>query len=521
MNKLLDYAIEKTIDDSDIDVQLTLRQAESAMELKRRFEDSRLLFYKPCCRAHKNNCPSLPCPDSKHSRFHQSDKRIRIIFGGNRSSKTTTCLAEILFTSCFKVHPIRKIPNPSNGRYRIYGSDFAIVEKVLIPKVKEWIPKKSLGVQGRTKGEAWENSYDKKYHILRLQNNNTLDFMSYDQDSSKSESDELDMVWGDEQMPEDIYSAVMARLVSRAGKFIMSVTPLYDISWAMQFLDNTDPQVEVFHFDIFDNPYNSDQAVEEFIKAMPEHEKEARIHGRFMELQGLVYKELRPDVHFLGKDQPQVGYPVIFALDPHPRKPTVMTWSYVTPKGDVVFFDELEMSGTARDLALAIRSKESRHPARTLLRLIDPAARAQGNNLAFETDTLREFEREGIKFTIADNSEAGYNIVHQYLKFNPSQPLGSMNRPQCYFTKDVPKTWFGMTHLMWDEWAFKKALKDDKERIKDYKKDFPDCVRYTLAWRPTFRKIMNSNPSPIGNMRNMMSYKNKQDVRLKVLGGIK
>lgn len=493
--------------------------AEAAMEMQRRYEDAKLIFYKPCCRPHKNACPKLPCPESKHVKFHQSEKRIRILFGGNRSSKTTTCLAELLMTMCFKNHPITKILNPVAGRYRIYGSDFAIVEKVLIPKVREWIPKESLVGSGKTKGEAWDNSFDKKYHILRLRGGAVLDFMSYDQDYSKSESDELDLIWADEQMPEDVFTAVMARLVSRNGKFMMSVTPLYDISWAMKFLDESDDQTEVFHFDIYDNPYNSDRAIRDFEDAIPEHEKEARLFGRFMELQGLVYKELRSDIHQIKHEIPKTE-PVIFTMDPHPRKPTVMTWSYVTPKGDIVFFDELEMPGTARDIATAIRKKEATFSHRIMLRLIDPAARAQGSNFAFETDTLREFEKVGISFSLADNSEAGYNVVHEYLTYNPAYPISSTNRPRCFFTKNVPLTWYGMTHLMWDEWAFRNSSKDKKERVREHKKDFPDCVRYTLAARPTVRSLSPSRPVPSGNMRAQKNFRPQQSyVREAILGG--
>lgn len=496
-----------------------VEQAEASLELQRRYEESKILFYKPCCRAHKNACPSLPCADSKHSNFHNSAKRIRVIFGGNRSGKSTACAAEFIMSSCFKKHPIRKTPNPVGGRFRIYSSDFAIIEKLIIPMIQEWIPREALAEAGKTKMEAWENSYDSKYHILRIKGGGLIDFMSYDQDSSKSESVPLDLVWGDEQMPEKIYGAVMARLVSRNGKFIMGVTPLYDLSWAMQFLDATDPQVEVYHFDIYDNPHLSDQAIKDFEATIPEHEKEARLHGRFMELQGLVYKELRNDIHLLGSDKPKSGDPVVFALDPHPRKATVMTWSYVTTKGDIVFFDELEMKGTARDLAHAIRSKESSHPGRPALRIIDPAAKAQGNNLAFETDTIKEFEREGMSFSLADNSESGYNIVHEYLTFNPALPIGAFNRPRCFFTKDVPKTWYGMTHLMWDEWAFRNSMRDDKEHVKDYKKDFPDCVRYTLAVRPTVRSLSASRPVPIGNLAAIQNFNpNRQAVREAVFG---
>lgn len=490
-----------------------LSAAEAAQELKRRVEDSKLFFYRPCCRAHKNNCPVLPCPDSKHSNFHVSKKRIRAIFGGNRSGKSTTALAEFLMSCCFKTHPFRKTPNAVPGNYRIYSTDFGIIEKLIIPMVKEWIPVSALRGTGRNKEEAWENSYDAKFHLLKLKRGTIIDFMSYDQDSSKSESVPLDGVMADEQMPEKIYAAALARLVSRNGWFLMAVTPLYDLSWAMTFLESVDPQVEVFHFDIRDNPHLSEQAILDFEASVPEHEKEARLHGRFLELQGLVYKELRRDVHLLGEERPRHGEPIIMTMDPHPRKATVMTWAYVTGKGDIIFFDELEMRGTARDIASAIRAKESKHPAPPALRLIDPAAKAQGNSLAFETDTLREFEREGMSFSLADNSEAGYNVVHEYLGFDVSKPLGAFNRPRCFFSAGTPKTWYGMTHLLWDEWNFRNTLKDEKERVRDYNKDFPDCVRYTLAVRPTHRTLVGRRVVPIGNLDQMKRYARSSEVR--------
>lgn len=472
--------------------------AEVADLVIRRYEEDKILFYKPVCGPHKNLCPALPCPDSKHTKFHLSNKKIRIVFGGNRAGKSTLGLAELLMLACFKKHPFRKTENRIRGRYRIFGSDFAIIEKLIIPLVKEWIPKGALKGTGKTKEEAWENSWDNKYHILYLKNETMIDFMSYDQDASKSESVELDGIWADEQMPESVYSATLARLISRDGIFWMTVTPLYDISWAMKFMDSIDDSVEVFNMTIYDNPYLSEKAIREFEASVPEHEKEARLHGRFLELQGLVYKELRPDIHLIDHDEPKSSYPIIFSLDPHPRKPSVMNWAYVTPKNDVVFFDELEMKGVARDIVSAIRDKESQHPSKPLLRLIDPAAKAQGSDIvSYGTDTLREFEKEGLYFTLADNSDAGYNIVHEYLTWNASLPVGPLNRPQCFFTKNVPKTWYGMTHLLWDEWNFKKTTRDEKERIKEWKKDFPDVVRYVLAMRPTFRSFSGMNPIPM------------------------
>ncbi len=502
--------------------QFIIETLKAKEELSKRHKESEILAYKPCCRVHRieengkfveNNCPVYPCPESKHSKFHQSGKRIRIVFGSNRSSKSYSGTAELILTACFKTHPITNLPNPVAGRYRLYAPDFGIIEKLYIPLIKKLVPIKALRGTGNNKEEAWENSYDNKYHILRLVNDKTIDFMSYDQEASKSESVELDAVMGDEEMPEDVYSAVLARLISRNGRFWMTVTPLYGISWAMKFLDNTDQQVEVFNFQIYDNPYISAKAIKEFEDSVPEHEKEARLYGRFMELQGLVYKELNKDIHLLGQDNPTAGLPVIFTLDPHPRKASVMTWAYINRKGDVIFFDEMEMKGTAKEIAQAIRAKEGLHKSSTQLRIIDPAAKAQGNNLAFETDTLKEFEKEGMSFSLADNSDAGYNSVHEYLCYDPAKPLGAFNRPRCFFTKDVPKTWYGMTHLLWDEWAFKKSMRDEKEKIKDYKKDFPDCVRYTLAIKPSFRTFMDTNPRPIGNMDNWEKFHKQKEIR--------
>ena len=490
--------------------------AEIALKIKQSYKDDKLLFYRPCCTTHKNECPSVPCSDSKHAKFHASTKRIKIVLGGNRSGKTILGLTEGLMQSCFKKHPYHERENRIPGRGHIYGSDFAIIEKLLIPLVKEWIPKSSLRGAGKNKEEAWENSFDNKYHILYLKGGSSIDFMSYDQDPSKSESVELDWIWADEQMPESVYSAALSRLISRNGNFWMTVTPLYDISWAMKFLESGDASVEVFNFDVYDNPHLSEKAIQEFEASVPEHEKEARLHGRFMELQGLVYKELKNDVHLISDEYPKAGESVVFALDPHPRKPCMMGWAFLRGREDVVFFEELEMAGTAKEIVRAIREKERNMLSPTVLRLIDPAAKAQGNNLSFETDTLREFEREGMSFTLADNSEAGYNVVHDYLSFDMRRPIGSMNRPRCFFTRNTPKIWYSMTHLMWDEWMFKKQLRDDKERIRDYRKDGADVCRYILAARPSSSRLLE-RPIPIGNMYEQQHYK-RPNLRSKFIG---
>jgi phage terminase large subunit-like protein len=471
-------------------------EATAAQALRERYINAKILRYVPCCKVHGQAvCPAIPCPESVHAKFHQSKSKVRLFFGGNRSGKTVAGACEMVMRTCFKKHLYTGEANRFPSYNRVFCSDFALIEKNILPKLKEWLPKNSLrkGETFASKEEAWENSYDRQFKILHLNSGSTIDFMSYDQDLSKTESVELDNIWADEEMPERFYTSSRARLVSRGGRFWMTVTPLYSLTWALQFLDGGDSDVEVFVADMRDNPYNTEDEISSFVRGIEQTnplELDARIHGRFLELQGLVYKELRRDVHLVESSKPQAGCPVYFTMDPHPRKPSVMNWAFVTPKEDIVFFDELEMSGTAEEIASVIRQKEKQHGQPTVMRFIDPAAKAQGSNLAFQTDTLREFEREGLSFALADNSDAGYNVVHEYLTWDTARPMSSLNRPRLFFTKDCPKTWHGMTHLVWDEFRFGRDLRDAKEKVKDHKKDFPDCVRYLVSSRPRFFVIM-------------------------------
>jgi len=51
--------------------------------------------------------------------------------------------------------------------------------------------------------------------------------------------------------------------------------------------------------DMRDNTHLSEADILQFEKTLTEEEKEARIHGKFMHLTGLVYKDFDPDIHII------------------------------------------------------------------------------------------------------------------------------------------------------------------------------------------------------------------------------
>jgi len=442
-------------------------QAEAALELQRRYAEEKLLFYTPC--------------SDKHFAFHKSQKPVRAIFGGNRSGKTFAGLMELLFHACLKKHPYTGKPNPRKGHYRIFTTKFSIAEELIIPLLQEWVPKKWY------RGGSWREAYDYKYHILYGADGTIIDIFTYDQDVAATESVTLDGCWMDEEAPERMYSSTVSRLMSAQGFLILTVTPLYSMSWALKIWRNGQtPTVDVFKLSIHDNKYLPKDYVNSMIEQWTESERDAREHGDFLEFKGLVYKELDDHIHYL-KDWKEPDYfcAVVFALDPHPRKPSVGVWAMLTQAETLIVFDEIEVAGTAKEIVRAIKEREAQHKYPTQMRLIDPAADKQISGIGQQLTTLGELENAGMGFTLADNSAAGYEVVREYLSYAKDKPISAFNHPRLYFTDRNPKTWQYMKELLWDDYRFGTDMKDPKEKVKDYHKDFPDCVRYIVANRPT------------------------------------
>ena len=460
--------------------------AESAQELLNRYESEKIRFYSPC--------------SPKHLAFHSSSKLIRIVFGGNRSGKSYAGLSELLFRACFKKHPFTHEVNPIKGKYRIFVPTFKVEANFLIPLLQEYVPKRLLI------NKDWNDSYDSRNHILTLSTGTRIDIMSYDQETTGAASVELDGVWMDEECPERLFSETITRLISRKGKCWLTVTPLYNLTWALRYWEKSDdPNVEVFRLSIHDNKYLPEKEKQAIIANWPEHERAAREQGQFLEFSGLIYPELDNYVHLLDERTIDPSFPVVFAMDPHQRKGTYGVWAAITPNDDIICFDELHFKGTAKECVEEIHRKECYHSARTILRVADPAINKQVSGYGSERTTEDEFRDAGMSFSYADNGSGGSNAVHEYLKFDKSKPVDSVNKPRLYFTKNCKELWHDMTHFIWDEWRHGNELRDEKERPKDYLKDFPDCVRYIVAMRPSF----HSNDAPVRMYHSMLPKKHK------------
>lgn len=435
-------------------------------------------------------------PHEKQRRFHESQKRIRLFCGGNRSGKSTAGIAEdlafALGKSSWQEEDGRDLPEcPTKGL--IAAPDFINShKKVIVPKLKELAPKSFF-----KKIERGQHGVESRFYCT---NGSVIDLMSYDQDHMKYEGADYDWAHFDEPPPRDIWIAVRRGLLDRGGRAWFTLTPLRE-PWIFDEIHSQagfDDSIDTFQVDIRDNPYLIPEEVDEFEKSLTIDEQEARLHGKWMHLTGLVYKEFSRDVHVVKDFKIPMEWPKGLVVDPHDRKPFAMAWFAVNPKNDIYFYDEWpdepfheirSADWIIDDYAGIVKQKEKSFSDSIRWRIMDPNF-GRAIDVRNKLTIAEEFEPHGLYFDteVDDGIERGHLAVKQTLRYLKDKPISSINKPKLFFLERCWNTIFGMEHYQWDEFV-KAESKGFKEKPKQRYKDFPDLVRYTIMFEPYYQPL--------------------------------
>lgn len=117
-----------------------------------------------------------------------------------------------------------------------------------------------------------------------------LGFKSYDQGREKWQADTLDIVWFDEEPPEDIYTEGLTRTNATGGIVYTTFTPLLGMSRVVKrFLSEPSPDRHVTTMTIDDAEHYTPEQRAQIIASYPEHEREARTKGTPMLGSGRVF----------------------------------------------------------------------------------------------------------------------------------------------------------------------------------------------------------------------------------------
>lgn len=441
-------------------------------------------------------------------------------------------------------YPMEKFRGPINCRI-VVESITTTLHPIILPKLQWWRwqgvdrPGGQRGYYGLVpkhcllKGD-WGESWTERIRTLQVNNYDpisgrrdgisTVQFMSYEQDPSDFASGDYHIILHDEPPRESIWVENMARTMRVNGTMMVAMTfpddPTIPVDWIMDRIwekaqpgKNYDPTVAWFNLFTTENMNLNQTAVAETSRKMSKTEREARIYGQPIRLSNRVHPLFTDADHvwcfechdktilntegvcgscsspsvvsFNHVSNLQVNplYPVICALDPHPRKPHMLIWVQVTPDDDLHQVFEMEVDGSPDVVKQRVEELEREHGWKTIRRIMDPNMGRSPSSTNRETTWQDAFADVGLTFDLADDGKAGRQIINDFLK-----PDASTEKPRIQIDERCMKSIQQWKRYSWDD--FKRTLeKDQKQKAKQKFDDCPTLMKYVVNSNPTFRDL--------------------------------
>ncbi len=508
-----------------------------------------LLYYEPV--------------SEKAKAIHLSDAKVTGVFGGNRSSKTDTILADFSIAGTGVIPlSLRRDPDeyefvrsqlrgPINMRI-VCESLTTTLHQVILRKLQwnswngmdqpggkrghfGWIPKRCL-ING-----SWEKSWSEKFRTLKMYcldpdnydkvlGISTIQFMSFDQDPTDFASGEFHRIHHDEPPSYPIWRENEARVISVGGRLWVGMTwpdePTINVDWlfdevyekGMPGSPKKDPHVVCHTLWSTDNQNIDQEALAIQEKRWSKAVSDVRVRGQTIRFANRVHADFTdiPRVWcFECKEDTQLvkgkcangcthiaaychvdhrhwepHWPVVWVLDPHPRKPHMFMWIGIDPRDDWHVLLDGECHGDPVSTAKQVFDVERERGWQIAKRLIDPNMGRSVAGVDREIKWQDEFEKAGLFTDLADNSKVGRERVDQMLKIEEST-----ERPRLTYEpgEATERTVLQMKRYMWDDFH-SRIDRDQKQTPKDKYDDYPTMLKYLANDEPTFARLAYGSP---------------------------
>lgn len=198
---------------------------------------------------------------------------------------------------------------------------------------------------------------------------------------------------------------------------------------------------------------------------------------------------LSPRVHTLAHVREfdfNPGWPVVWVVDPHPRKPHMSAYFALRPDNKVFMVAELEVIGDATDVRVACDDLESTYSMHVRARIGDPRALAWAHGMDRTRTWLDEFHAAGLYVEQArSDMDSGIATVNQWLRPDEYTHAPHLTiHPRCRGAR------LQLARFMWDDWKG-NADKDQKQQTKKKYDDYPGIVRYFANGEYTYHNLLH------------------------------
>jgi len=453
-------------------------------------------------------------PTEKQEEFIRPKAKIKLFFAANKTGKTANTIIEDI-SHCLGYRPYLSPKDPDYRtlfkppvKIRIYGEDFTQhIGGVIVPALKEWIPQGEFTYQ---EGNPKKNPQGVAT-FWKFKNGSTIELLTYEQSSEKSEGWDGHLVHFDEPPPRATYIAAKRGLVVNGGICLFSMTPLkepwlYDELWLREDKNilriEANIETNLRHRRSWWRPDGEDgmawcgklkqEDIDDFEKDLTADEKLARLKGKFMHLSGLVYKEFNPNIHIIPWFKVPNTWTFYEAIDPASRKPWAVSIMAVAPDETKYIVDEIFTEGLISDIAEAIKSKRKQLGYQpTAQTIIDPMA-VEPDTIT-KTSIIDEFMKHGIYCqTGSKDRNRGIQLMKEHLTIRETDSKAGL-----YVMESCRRTIQEFGHYIWDEHSTRQARtrSDIKEIPKKMYDDMLENIHRLLILGARYVEVRRKESS--------------------------
>lgn len=354
-----------------------------------------------------------------------------------------------------------------------------------------------------------------------------LDVMTFDQEAALHESVTLGGVFCDEPPPYHIWKVYPARF-RHGGIFVTFATLIDQSEWIEREIIESERSIWTYG-DIEENCRQCSRLmlpsgieltghldhhnIEEMIDSYVPEEREARRTGKPIHRRGAVF-DINPAVHYIDRGDVPEDSTTYLSLDPHQRRPWVLTVGAVDRHDNMYIVDEWPREDYSRmyrcdrgiqQYVELIDGLQKRWRVREMI-IDGKFAKQTIRRDWFSTDLRTELEDAGLFFIDGDSRVEGENggtaKLKDMLRYDKLRPISFSNRPKLFICRDLYNSCYGMRHLSWREDANPDRF-GRREQLDDTFLDYPRCIMYLAMHDGGYRVVPKALDVPARSMADL------------------